>query len=113
MLRSILSWREKNIFEEDLLTCLHDAIEIFGEEYPDQQDKPQLLAKILKNRILEVSKKDMKSQLRTLSYEDERPQEYIFGQVRNAFESEFGSVEATESIQKIEKFCFCLITGYC
>jgi hypothetical protein len=105
MLRSILSWRKKNISEEDLFTCLHDAIEIFGEKYPDKQDKPQLLAEILKNRILEVSKRDMKSQSRTLSYEDEQPQEYIFGQVRNAFESEFGSVEAMESIQKIEKFC--------
>jgi hypothetical protein len=105
MLRSILSWRKKNISEEDLFTCLHDAIEIFGKKYPDQQDKPQLLAEILKNRILEVSKRDMKSQSRTLSYQDERPQEYIFGQVRNAFESEFGSMEATESIKKIERFC--------
>ena len=105
MLRSILSWREKNISEEDLLTCLHDAIEKFGEKYPSQQDKPQLLAEIVKNRILEVLKRDKKSQSRTLSYEDERPQEYIFGQVRNAFESEFGSMEATESIKKIERFC--------
>lgn len=105
MVRSILNWRKKNISEEDLFTCLHDAIEIFGEEYPDQQDKPQLLAKIVKNRILEVSKRNKKSQSRTLSYEDEQPQEYIFGQVRNAFESEFGSMEATESIKKIERFC--------
>lgn len=105
MVRSILNWRKKNISEEDLFTCLHDAIEIFGEEYPDQQDKPQLLAKIVKNRILEVSKRDKKSQSRTLSYEDEQPQEYIFGQVRNAFESEFGSMESTESIKKIERFC--------
>ena len=105
MLRSILSWRKKNISKEDLFTSLHDAIEIFGEKYPDKQDKPHLLAEILKNRILEVSKRERKSQSRTLSYEDEQPQEYIFGQVRNAFESEFGSVEAMESIQKIEKFC--------
>jgi hypothetical protein len=105
MVRSILNWRKKNISEEDLFTCFHDAIEIFGEEYPDQQDKPQLLAKIVKNRILEVSKRNKKSQSRTLSYEDEQPQEYIFGQVRNAFESEFGSMEATESIKKIERFC--------
>ena len=51
MLHSILSWREKNISEEDLLTCLHDAIEKFGEKYPSQQDKPQLLAEIVNNRI--------------------------------------------------------------
>ena len=105
MVRSILNWRKKNISEEDLFTCLHDAIEIFGKEYSDQQNKPQLLAKILKNRILAEANKVKKNQSLYLSYEDEQPQEYIFGQARNAFESEFGSVETIESIQKIERFC--------
>jgi hypothetical protein len=105
MLRLTLAWRKNKISEEDLFTCLHDSIETFGKEYPDQQDKPQLLVKILNNRIFAEIKKVKKRESLLVSTDDEQHEELISNDIRNAFEKEFGSVDDLASIQKIEKFC--------
>lgn len=97
-LTRFVSTRFKNVELDIIFDSLHKSIDTFQKKYPKDQNKPQLLAEVVKNDVLKKLKKNPKSKLSQYRKELEKDFE-------KNWESEFGSFNQLSSLQKVNEFC--------